>query len=56
MATEVNFYHLTKASHEDALPRLLQKTLQAGERAVNMLQALHFHEFFKSQALDLRQA
>ena len=34
MATEVNFYHLTKSSLEDALPRLLQKTLQAGERAV----------------------
>jgi len=29
MATEVNFYHLTKSSLEDALPRLLHKTLQA---------------------------
>ncbi len=37
MATEVNFYHLTRSSLEDALPRLLQKTLQAGERAVVML-------------------
>ena len=37
MATEVNFYHLNKASLEDALPRLLQKTLQAGERAVVLL-------------------
>ena len=37
MPTEVNFYHLTKASLEDALPRLLAKTLQAGERAVVML-------------------
>ncbi len=37
MPTEVNFYHLTKASLEDALPRLLVKTLQAGERAVVML-------------------
>jgi DNA polymerase-3 subunit chi len=37
MATEVNFYHLTKASLEDALPRLLVKTLHAGERAVVML-------------------
>ncbi len=37
MATEVNFYHLTKSSLEDALPRLLQKTLQAGERAVVLL-------------------
>ena len=34
MATEVNFYHLTRTSLEDALPRLLLKTLQAGERAV----------------------
>ena len=33
MVTEVNFYHLTRSSLEDALPRLLQKTLQAGERA-----------------------
>ncbi len=37
MATEVNFYHLTKSSLEEALPRLLLKTLQAGERAVVML-------------------
>jgi DNA polymerase III subunit chi len=37
MATEVNFYHLTRSSLEDALPRLLLKTLQAGERAVVML-------------------
>jgi DNA polymerase-3 subunit chi len=37
MATEVNFYHLTKSSLEDALPRLLEKTLQAGERAVVLL-------------------
>ena len=37
MATQVDFYHLTRASLEDALPRLLLKTLQAGERAVVML-------------------
>src|SRR5262249_43928374 len=37
MATEGNFYHLTRSSLEDALPRLLAKTLQAGERAVVML-------------------
>ncbi len=37
MATEVNFYHLTRLSLEDALPRLLVKTLQAGDRAVVML-------------------
>jgi DNA polymerase III subunit chi len=37
MMTEVNFYHLTKSSLEDALPRLLQKTLQAGARAVVMV-------------------
>lgn len=37
MATEVNFYHLTVSSLEEALPRLLVKTLQAGERAVVML-------------------
>ena len=37
MATEVNFYHLTRSSLEDTLPRLLAKTLQAGERAVVLL-------------------
>ena len=37
MATEINFYHLTRSSLEDALPRLLLKTMQAGERAVVML-------------------
>ncbi len=37
MATEVNFYHLTTSSLEQALPRLLAKTLQAGQRAVVML-------------------
>jgi DNA polymerase-3 subunit chi len=37
MITEVNFYHLTRSSLEDALPRLLVKTLQAGERALVLL-------------------
>jgi DNA polymerase III subunit chi len=37
MATEVNFYHLTRSSLEQALPRLLLKTLQAGQRAVVMV-------------------
>ena len=37
MATEVNFYHLTASNLEDALPKLLAKTLQAGARAVVML-------------------
>lgn len=37
MTSEVNFYHLTKSSLEETLPRLLAKTLQAGERAVVML-------------------
>ena len=37
MATEVSFYHLTVSSLEDALPKLLAKTLQAGERAVVMV-------------------
>jgi DNA polymerase-3 subunit chi len=34
---EVNFYHLTASTLEDALPRLLAKTLQAGERAIVMV-------------------
>jgi DNA polymerase III subunit chi len=36
-ATEVNFYHLTRSSLEETLPRLLAKTLQARERAVVLL-------------------
>src|SRR3979490_2076696 len=32
MATEVNFYHLTRSSLEAALPRLLAKNLAAGRR------------------------
>src|SRR5258708_4565273 len=39
MATEVNFYHLTRSSLEAALPRLLAKTLQAGARARGSLGA-----------------
>lgn len=34
---EIGFYHLTRAPLEDALPRLLEKTLQAGKRAVVLL-------------------
>jgi DNA polymerase III subunit chi len=32
--TEIGFYHLTRTAAEDALPPLLGRTLQAGERAV----------------------
>ena len=32
--TEVRFYHLTKRSLESALPKLLERTLDAGVRAV----------------------
>ncbi len=35
--TETRYYHLTKKSTEDALPELLQKTLQRGWRAVVIL-------------------
>jgi DNA polymerase-3 subunit chi len=34
--TEVNFYHLTRSTLEQALPRLLEKALQSGARAVVM--------------------
>jgi DNA polymerase-3 subunit chi len=34
--TEVNFYHLTRSTLEQALPRLLEKALQTGARAVVM--------------------
>lgn len=34
--TEVAFYHLTRSSLEQALPKLLEKTLEAGKRAVVM--------------------
>ena len=32
--TEVAFYHLTRSSLEQALPKLLEKTLAAGKRAL----------------------
>lgn len=32
--TEIGFYHLTATPLERALPKLLERTLQAGERAV----------------------
>jgi DNA polymerase-3 subunit chi len=32
--TDVAFYHLTRSRLEDTLPRLLEKTLAAGKRAV----------------------
>lgn len=32
--TEIAFYHLTRSTLEQALPRLLDRTLQSGERAV----------------------
>lgn len=32
--TEVSFYHLQRSRLEDALPLLLEKTLEAGKRAV----------------------
>ncbi|MGF1562512.1 MAG: DNA polymerase III subunit chi [Geminicoccaceae bacterium] len=34
MACHVGFYHLTRFPLEDALPRLLERVLQAGHRAV----------------------
>lgn len=34
--TDIAFYHLEKSPLEKALPRLLEKTLQAGKRAVVM--------------------
>lgn len=33
-AVQVGFYHLTRTSLEEALPRLLGRTLETGERAV----------------------
>ncbi len=35
--TEISFYHLTARPLEWALPKLLERTLQAGERALVML-------------------
>ncbi len=32
--SEIGFYHLTRSTLEVALPRLLEKTLQAGKRAL----------------------
>ncbi len=35
--TEVSFYHLHQSPLEDVLPRLLEKTLESGKRAVVMI-------------------
>ncbi|MDX1710816.1 MAG: DNA polymerase III subunit chi [Rhodovibrionaceae bacterium] len=35
--TEVRFYHLTRATLEKALPQMLEKTLERGQRAVVLL-------------------
>ncbi len=32
--TEIRFYHLTRATLESALPQMLEKTLERGQRAV----------------------
>ena len=32
--TEIGFYHLTRSSAEQALPRLLERTLELGKRAL----------------------
>ncbi|MDP6884241.1 MAG: DNA polymerase III subunit chi, partial [Rhodospirillales bacterium] len=34
--TDIAFYHLQRSALESALPKLLEKTLEAGERAVVM--------------------
>ncbi len=35
--TDIRFYHLTRGGLDEVLPRLLERTLQAGKRAVVML-------------------
>ncbi|MEQ8195183.1 MAG: DNA polymerase III subunit chi [Rhodospirillales bacterium] len=35
--TDISFYHLQRSSLEQALPRLLEKTLEGGKRAVVMM-------------------
>lgn len=37
MTTSVDFYHLTRTGPEAALPRLLGRTLDAGQRAIVLL-------------------
>ncbi len=36
--TEIGFYHLTRSSAEQALPRLLERTLELGKRALVRVQ------------------
>jgi DNA polymerase-3 subunit chi len=54
--TDVAFYHLQKSTLESALPRLLEKTLAAGKRAVIMagsaqrVEALALHLWTYDQA------
>lgn len=35
--TEIRFYHLTRTTLENALPQMLEKTLERGQRAVVLL-------------------
>lgn len=37
MATTIQFYHLLSTSRERAVPKLMEKTLQSGKRAVMLL-------------------
>ena len=47
--TEVAFYHLTRSSLEQALPKLLEKTLAAGKRAVVRAGSKQRVEFLNGQ-------
>ena len=53
--TEINFYHLTRSSLEQALPRLLEKTLQAGERAVVRRSKLYYLRALAGKAARLKE-
>ncbi len=47
--TEVSFYHLQKSRLEDALPKLLEKTLSAGKRALVLVGSEHRAEQLNAQ-------
>ena len=52
--TEIRFYHLQRTALEAALPPMLEKTLERGQRAVVMAGSEERVEALTDASLDLR--
>lgn len=53
--TEIGFYHLTRSALEQALPKLLEKTLDAGKRALVLASSEERVESLVGQLWTYRQ-